>query len=119
MYNDPIFNTKLTQEEIENNFAEFDIFEGLVAGLQEAFEYEKGKARAETFARKRSLPTIDVVKVRTELQMTQKGFASILGVSCRTVESWECGKSTPTPTAKKLIYLIANDPSLVKRLQTE
>ena len=55
-------------------------------------------------------------EVRTSLSMTQKSFANILGVSCRTVEAWECGKSTPTPTAKKLIYLIQQDHSLVDKL---
>ncbi len=48
--------------------------------------------------------------------MTQKMFASVLGVSCRTVEAWECGKSNPTPTAKKLIYLISENHSLTEKL---
>ena len=88
-----------------------------MAGLNEALAYEKGKASAETFARKQSLPTVNVTEVRSSLGMTQKSFANVLGVSCRTVEAWECGKSTPTPTAKKLIYLIHNDHSLVHKLQ--
>lgn len=78
--------------------------------------HKKGKAAAETFARKRSLPTINVVEIRASLSMTQKSFAEILGVSCRTVEAWESGKSTPTPTAKKLMYLIQEDHSLVQKL---
>lgn len=49
--------------------------------------------------------------------MTQKAFAGILGVSVRTVESWETGKSTPSPTARNLIYLISQDHSLVDKLQ--
>lgn len=48
--------------------------------------------------------------------MTQRAFAEVLGVSCRTVEAWESGKSTPTPTARKLIYLIQQDNSLVQKL---
>ena len=110
------FKSSLTVEEIENNFSETDFFEGLMQGLNEALAYEKGKASAETFARKQSLPDVNVFAVRTSLSMTQKAFAKILGVSCRTVEAWECGKSTPTPTAKKLIYLIREDHSLVDKL---
>ena len=41
----------------------------------------------------------------------------VLGVSPRTVEAWESGKSTPSPTAKKLMYLISLDHSLVQKLQ--
>ena len=48
--------------------------------------------------------------------MTQKAFASVLGVSPRTVEAWEAGRTEPTPTAKKLIYLIEQDNSLVQKL---
>ncbi|MBR1969205.1 MAG: helix-turn-helix domain-containing protein [Clostridia bacterium] len=85
-------------------------------GLNEALAYEKGKASAETYARKSSLPQVNVQEIRKSLSMTQKAFANILGVSCRTVEAWECGKSTPTPTAKKLMYLIGQDHSLVDKL---
>ena len=108
--------SSLTMEEVENNFKDIDFFSGIMDGLQEALAHKKGKAAAETFARKRSLPTINVVEIRTSLAMTQKSFAEILGVSCRTVEAWESGKSTPTPTAKKLMYLIQEDHSLVRKL---
>ncbi|MBQ7097445.1 MAG: transcriptional regulator [Clostridia bacterium] len=110
------FKSSLSIEEVEENFKEIDFFSGIMDGLTEALAYEKGKASAETFARKQSLPAINVLEVRKSLSMTQKAFANVLGVSCRTVEAWECGKSTPTPTAKKLIYLIQQDNSLVDRL---
>lgn len=111
-----VFETDLSMEEIEKNFENVDFFEGIMAGLEEALAYKKGQARPETFARKRSLPDVNVAEVRKSLHMTQKVFADKLGVSCRTVEAWECGKSNPTPTAKKLMYLISLDPSLVAKL---
>ena len=52
------------------------------------------------------------------LNLTQKSFASILGVSSRTVEAWEAGKSNPSPTARNLIYLISQDHSLIQKLLT-
>lgn len=110
------FKSSLTMDEIEENFKDVDFFSGIMDGLQEALAYTKGKAAADTFARKRSLPTVNVVEIRTALAMTQKAFAEVLGVSCRTVEAWESGKSTPTPTAKKLMYLIQEDHSLVQKL---
>lgn len=110
------FKSSLTMEQIEENFKEIDFFSGIMDGLSEALAYEKGKASAETFARKRALPDVNVLDVRNSLSMTQKAFANVLGVSCRTVEAWECGKSVPTPTAKKLIYLISQDNTLVDKL---
>lgn len=110
------FKSSLSMKEIEDNFKDIDFFSGITEGLNEALAYEKGKANAETFARKHSLPDVNVTDIRTSLCMTQKNFASVLGVSTRTVEAWECGKSTPTPTAKKLLYLIQTDPSLVEKL---
>ncbi len=110
------FQSSLSMEKIEENFKDVDFFSGIMEGLNEALAYEKGTANAKTIARKRALPVIDVLEVRNSLSMTQKAFANVLGVSCRTVEAWECGKSTPTPTAKKLIYLIQQDHSLIDRL---
>ena len=113
---DITFKSSLSAEQIDENFKNIDFFSGVMSGLEEALAYEKGKASADTFARKRSLPEVNVADVRRSLNMTQKAFASMLGVSTRTVEAWECGKTTPTPTAKKLIYLIQTDNSLVHKL---
>ena len=110
------FKSSLTQEEIENNFKDVNFFSGIMDGLNEALAFKKGKASAETLARKSSLPAVNVHEIRSSLSMTQKAFADVLGVSGRTVEAWESGKSTPTPTAKKLMFLIQQDHSLVQKL---
>lgn len=110
------FESSLTTEEIEANFNDADFFSGIMDGLQEALAYERGKAAADTFARKRSLPSINVAEIRASLNMTQREFAEVLGVSCRTVEAWESGKSTPTLTAKKLMFFIQEDHSIVLKL---
>ena len=114
--NEAKFESSLSMEEIEKNFEGMDFFSGLMDGLTEALAWEQGRATADTFTRKRSLPAINVAEVRTSLNMTQKNFAAILGVSPRTVEAWESGRTTPTPTAKKLMYLIQEDHGLVSKL---
>lgn len=113
---DAVFKTSLSDEEIEKNFQNIDFFSGIMAGLEEAMAYEKGEAKAATFARKAALPNVDVVVIRTGLHMTQNAFANVLGVSKRTVEAWEAGKSTPSPTAKKLLHLIQQDHTLIEKL---
>ncbi len=112
------FESKLTEEEVQKNFEGMDFFSEVISGLEEALDFSKGKARSTTVVRKRSLPDIDVAAERKALNLTQKGFASILGVSSRTVEAWEAGKSNPSPTARNLIYLISQDHSLIHKLQT-
>ncbi len=113
------FESSLSMEQIEENFKNVNFFDSVMDGLDEALAYEKGTAKVETITRKRSLPDVNVVKVRNSLSMTQKAFAAVLGVSCRTVEAWESGRTTPTPTAKKLMFLIDHDHSLIQKLQTE
>lgn len=115
--NELVLKSHLSQEEIEKNFQDCDPFTGLMEGLNEALAYERGTAKAETFARKRSLPQVDIKDLRKGLQMSQKSFAKVLGVSTRTVEAWEAGRSNPTPTAHNLLFLIKEDPSLIAKLQ--
>ena len=110
------FKSSLPMEEIENNFKDTNFFDGVMEGLEEALAYEKGTAKTETIARKRSLPDVNVSQIRNALSMTQKAFANVLGVSCRTVEAWESGRNNPTPTAKKLMFLISQDHSLIQKL---
>ena len=111
------FRSSLSMEEIEDNFKNTNFFDCVMEGLNEALAYEKGVPSKETISRKRSLPDIDVAQIRNSLSLTQKAFAAVLGVSKRTVEAWECGKSNPTPTAKKLMFLISQDHSLILKLQ--
>lgn len=110
------FTSSLSEEQILDNFKDIDFFSGIMSGLEEALAYEKGSAKAATYARKRSLPDVDVAKERRQLNLSQKAFAAILGVSPRTVEAWESGRSNPSPTARNLIYLISGDPSLIEKL---
>ena len=111
-----IMTSDLTEEEIAKNFENIDFFSGIIAGLEEALAYEKGQAKAATIVRKSSLPDVDPHEIRQEMHMTQKEFAHVLGVSPRTVESWEAGRSVPSPTARNLMFIIRSMPSLVDLL---
>lgn len=115
---EPKFTSTLSNKEIDENFKGMDFFAGIMSGLDDALAYEKGDAKAATIVRKRSLPDVNVAGTRKELNLTQKAFAAILGVSPRTVEAWETGKSNPSPTAINLIFLIGQDHSLVEKLQS-
>lgn len=55
---------------------------------------------------------IRVKTIREQLHATQKEFAYILGVSTRTVEAWESGRSHPNGSASRLMQLILSSPSI-------
>lgn len=113
---DIIMQASLTDEEIAKNFEGVDFFSGIMAGLEEALAYEKGEAKAATIVRKRSLPDVNPRAIRQSMNMTQREFAQLLGVSPRTIESWESGRSVPSPTAKNLLFLLSAKPSLAELL---
>lgn len=52
---------------------------------------------------------------KKELELSQKGLADCLGVSVRTVQGWEIGKSRPMAPIVRLIKLFKFIPA-VKRL---
>jgi len=103
---------------------DFNVYEGIMQGLHEAIAFKKGDVSK---ARTRVLSTVepvqvsaykpaDIAKLRKNLNMSQRGLAVAIGVSPRTVESWEAGKSTPSGVANRMLYLIEKDYSLVDKL---
>lgn len=114
-----VLNSKLSNEEIQKNFEGFDFFGELSESLHNAVDHAEGKDNTKVMVHRLKLPIINVSEIRKSLNMTQKSFADVLGVSKRTVEAWEAGKTNPTPTAKKLIYLIDQDHSVISKLVNE
>ncbi len=57
-----------------------------------------------------------IITLRKKLSLTQKTFALILGVSSRTVESWERGATKPKANSERLMSFFDNDPSLVDQI---
>ena len=94
-----------------------ECFSEAAHNIEEPPAYEESEARVATIVRKRNLPIVDVAAERKAMHLTQKAFAKILGVSARTVESWEAGRSNPSPTARNLLYLLSIDHSLALKLQ--
>ena len=109
--------TSLSMEEIEENTKDIDLLAGLKSTLEEVKAWKRGEEVPGLVVHDRTLLDLDVAEVRKSLSLTQRAFAAILGVSCRTVEAWESGRSNPTPMARKLLYLIQEDSSLVQKLQ--
>lgn len=108
--------SSLSDEEIAENFQKIDDAACVKASLEQIRAYKNGDKTA-LRVRERILPSIDVAHERKKMNLTQKAFARILGVSKRTVEAWETGRSNPSPTAINLMFLLSKDPSLVTELE--
>ncbi len=87
------------------------LFDDLSEGLQEAIEFEKGNGEAKTvtFIIKpvKKYSNHDIKQIRKKAGMTQSVFASYMGVSSKTVEAWELGRTHPTGPAYRLLDILA------------
>ena len=86
------------------------LFEDLQQGLQEAIDYEKGTGTAKTVTYLimpvKEYSREEVRQIRKNAGMTQAVFAGYMGVSKKTVEAWECGRSHPTGPACRLLNIL-------------
>ena len=55
----------------------------------------------------------DVVAIRKEYGLSQDRFASLLGISVRTLQNWEQGRRTPHGPAKMLLRVAARHPKAI------
>ena len=91
--------------------AENKEFDSIMKGLTESLEYAKGdssKARKITIT-VAELPQFhdkQIKQIREDLNLTQRNFAFILGVSTKTVEAWESGRNIPQGTAQRFLQLL-------------
>lgn len=86
---------------------ERDIGAEILAGLKEIKEFKKGKARLRTV--KLSEPQ-SARQIRERLNLSQSAFASMMGVSVRTVQDWEQGRRTPKGPARSLLRIAEQNP---------
>jgi putative transcriptional regulator len=52
---------------------------------------------------------VDVAAIRAATRYGQSSFASMCGVSVRTLQGWEQGRRKPTRTARALLMVIAHN----------
>lgn len=89
------------------------LFDDLKEGLQEAIDFEKGNAKAKTVTFMiepvKKYSNEDIKKIRNKAGMTQAVFANYMGVSPKTVEAWELGRTHPTGPAYRLLDILAEN----------
>ena len=94
------------------------VFNSIMTGLNEALE----DAKSERPILKRHKVTVEPVKIyeaaevkeiRKSTGMSQKTFASYIGVSDKTVEAWEAGINHPSGAASRLLRMMEMDKDLI------
>ncbi|MBE2255112.1 MAG: type II toxin-antitoxin system MqsA family antitoxin [Ignavibacteria bacterium] len=102
-----------------------DISKSIITGLTEALEFTKNLDRAtlrtkNNFALKPvpNYKSNDIKKIRKKLFLTQKTFAKALGVSIKTVESWESNTNIPSGPAQRFLYLLNKKPQLLEEIKS-
>lgn len=95
------------------------VYESIMIGLNEAIEDAKSK---ENKLSRRKLTVIpvkeyqadEIREIRKSTGMSQKTFASYIGVSDKTVEAWEAGTNHPSGAASRLLNMMELDHNLIK-----
>ena len=86
------------------------LFKDLREGLQQAIDFEKGTGKAKTTVFMISPVTKysnkEIKAIRNKAGMTQTVFANYMGVSKKTVEAWELGRTHPTGPACRLLNIL-------------
>ena len=96
----------MTEKELEAFEATIDIEAEILQGIDDML--------ANNAAKRTVITETDVALARRKAQPTQEQFAKLLGVSKRTLESWEQGARRPSGAATSLIRLFIVDPQFVK-----
>jgi putative transcriptional regulator len=88
--------------------------ESLLRGAEDALAFLRGDKRRGRLVRVKATPRLDVRAIRRDVRLTQAAFARWLGVEVKTLRAWERGTSTPEGPARKLLWIVAGDPEIVR-----
>ena len=87
-----------------------ELFNELLDSVREGGRILRGDVKA---ARRTQVDTLDVRSIRESFGMTRAKFATLLGISERTLEGWEQGRRKPRGPARMLLEIAARHPDAV------
>lgn len=96
---------KKTDKELEERDAKRDLGSELLDSVREMM--------ADKRSRERKVKIPDAAAARQKTGLSQAQFATLLGVSKRTLQDWEQGRREPSGAAKSLIELAMQRPDVL------
>lgn len=87
-----------------------DLFKELEASVRQGGRVLREREPA---ARTFELPEADVAAIRERYGLSQAKFASLMGISVRTLQNWEQGRRIPRGPARVLLRVAAAHPDAV------
>lgn len=95
------------------------VYSSIMTGLKEAVDdtqkkEQKLKRRVVTVIPVKQYEAQEIQQIRNRTGMSQKIFASYMGVSDKTVEAWEAGTNHPSGTASRLLNMMEMNHKLTE-----
>ena len=97
------------------------VYDDIMSSLNELLDAAQGKETG-IVVHPRTVKDVEVFspqqikQVRMDAKMTQKTFATCIGVSPKSVEAWEGGRSKPDGAARRLLGLMRDHPNFAENM---
>jgi putative transcriptional regulator len=98
----------MTEKQLRERDAKRDLGAELLQSIRE-MKASKGKVVA-----KIEVPPVVMARMKSGLSQSQ--FATLLGVSVRTLQDWEQGRRQPSGAAQTLITIAEQQPKVLKQV---
>ena len=92
-----------------------DIGQEILDGIREIKSFKKGNGK-KLVTRQLKDPS-PAKEIREKLDISQEAFASLMGVSTRTIQDWEQGRREPQGPAKALLRVAEQHPEVFVHLR--
>ena len=100
-----------------------ELYNDLKQSITEAIEYSQGKLKAKVHRRKLHVAPVphykasDIKNIRERFNLSQRTFAEVIGVSTKSIESWEAGRSEPNGPAQRILSIIDKDETSLEKFE--
>ena len=97
------------------------VYDDIMSSLNELLDAAQGKETG-VIVHPRTVKDVElfspqqIKQVRMNANMTQKTFAACIGVSPKSVEAWEGGRSRPDGAARRLLGLMRDNPNFAEKM---
>ena len=101
----------LTETELLARDAQRDLNAELLEAVQQMRAGQLG--RVSVITRDKRVIESPVAKIRVSTKLSQAKFASLMGISVRTLQDWEQGRRSPSGAAKTFLRVAERHPEIL------